>query len=131
MDWLRHINNVNLVRYLEEARIDWLFHRGPVERNPGEGVLVVRNEIDYRRQLHYRHQPVPIELWVSRIGHGSFEVSYEVVDTDETGSRTIYAQARSVLATVDMNEGHPKRVSPELRGFLEQYAVETLTPPGS
>jgi acyl-CoA thioester hydrolase len=122
MDALRHINNVNFVRYLEEARIDWLFGRGDFERNHDEGLLVVRNEIDYRRQLHYRHDPVPIELWVSRIGGASFEVSYEVADTDEDGTRTVYAHAKSVLATLDMAAGHPKRVSPEVRVFLERFS---------
>jgi acyl-CoA thioester hydrolase len=122
MDALRHINNVNLVRYLEEARVDWLFRRGAFERTHDEGLLVVRNEIDYRRQLHYRHEPVPIELWVSRLAHASFEVSYEVVDTDEDGTRTLYARAKTVLAVLDMVAGHPKRVSPEARVFLERYA---------
>jgi acyl-CoA thioester hydrolase len=122
MDALRHINNVNLVRYLEEARIDWLFRRGDFERSHDKGLLVVRNEIDYRRQLHYRHEPVPIELWVSRIGHASFEVSYEIVDTEPEGARTVYAKAKSVLTTFDMTAGHPIRVSPEVRAFLERFS---------
>lgn len=121
MDALRHINNVQFLRFLEEARVDWLFRRAEIDRDLDEGVLVVRNEIDYRRQLHYRHTPVPVELWVSRIGNASFEVRYEVVDTDEAGTRTVYAEARSVLAAVDMKEGHPKRVSEQLRHYLEQF----------
>jgi acyl-CoA thioester hydrolase len=121
MDSLRHINNVQYVRYLEDARIDWLFNRGEFERGEDEGFLVVRNEVNYRRQLHYRHSPLPIEIWVSRLGHGSIEVSYELVDTDETGTRTVYADAKSVLATVDMTSGRPKRVSAEFRAFLEKF----------
>jgi acyl-CoA thioester hydrolase len=121
MDALRHINNVQFLRFLEDARVDWLFHRGPVDRNPSEGVMVVRNEINYRRQLHYRHQPIPVELWVSRIGGASFEVSYEVADTSDQGERTVYAVAKSVLATVDLEGAHPKRVSPQMRHYLDQY----------
>ena len=122
MDALRHINNVQYLRFLEDARIDWLFHRGAIDRNPDEGVMVVRNEIDYRRQLHYRHAPIPVELWVSRIGNASFEVSYQVVDTAEDGTRTVYADAKSVLATVDLEKGHPKRVSEQLRHYLSEFA---------
>ncbi len=121
MDALRHINNVQIVRFLEDARVDWIFRRGPIDRNPDEGLMVVRNEINYRRQLHYRHGPVPVELWVSRIGVASFELSYEVVDTDESGTRTLYADAKSVLATVDLEAGHPKRISAETRHYLEQF----------
>ncbi|HSV39292.1 MAG TPA: thioesterase family protein [Nocardioidaceae bacterium] len=122
MDALRHINNVAFLRYLEDARVDWLYHRSPLERNTEEGVMVVHHDIDYRRQLNYRHQPIPVELWVSRIGGASFTVSAEIADTDEAGKRTVYARAKSVLATVDLNEGHPKRVSAELRHYLEQFA---------
>ena len=121
MDALRHINNVQFLRFLEDARVDWLFRRAQVDRNLDEGVVVVRNEIAYRRQLHYRHSPVPVELWVNRIGGASFEVGYEVVDTDESGDRTVYADAKSVLATVDMAGGHPKRVSQEMRHYLQQF----------
>ena len=122
MDSLRHINNVQYLRFLEDARVDWLFRRGELDRSADEGVMVVRNEIDYRRQLHYRHAPIPVELWVSRIGAGSFEISYQVVDTDENGARTVYAQAKSVLATVGLEDGRPRRVSAELRHYLEQFS---------
>ena len=121
MDALRHINNVQFLRFLEDTRVDWIHRRGPIDRNPTEGLLVVRNEVNYRRQLHYRHTPVPVELWVTRVRAASFEVSYEVVDTDESGTRTVYADAKSVLATVDMEEGHPKRISAETRHYLEQF----------
>lgn len=121
MDSLRHINNVQYLRFLEDARIDWLFRRGAQERRDDEGFMVVRNEIDYRRQLVYRHAPIPIELWVSRLGNGSFEVSYDLVDTADDGTRTVYAQAKSVLATVSLVDGRPRRLSEEFRGFLAQF----------
>lgn len=121
MDALRHINNVQYLRLLEDARVDWLFRRGDQERRPDEGFMVVRNEIDYRRQLVYRHEPLPIELWVSRLRNGSFEVSYDIVDTAEDGTRTVYAQAKSVLATVNLGDGRPRRLSQELRTFLGHF----------
>ena len=120
MDALRHINNVAFLRYLEDARVDWLYHRSPLERNMEEGVMVVHHDIDYKRQLNWRHEPIRIEMWVSRIGAGSFSVSAEIVDL-EGDARTVYARATTVLATVDMHQAHPKRVSPELRHFLEQF----------
>jgi acyl-CoA thioester hydrolase len=125
MDYLRHINNVAFLRYLEDARIDLLWGRGTLARRQDEGVMVVRHEIDYRRQLDYRHTPVPIEMWVSRIGNGSFTIAAEIVDTDEAGKRTLYARAFTTLATVDLEHGHPRRVSAELRTFLEQFEEQT------
>jgi len=124
MDSLHHVNNVQYLRYLEDARVDWLFRRGAQERGAREGFMVVRNEIDYRRQLVYRHEPIPIELWVSRLGNGSFEVSYDVVDTADDGSRTVYARAKSVLATVSLEDGRPRRLSEEFRSFLSRFTDE-------
>jgi len=121
MDSFRHINNVQYLRFLEDARVDWLFRRDDQQRGEDEGFMVVRNEIDYRRQLVYRHTPIPIELWVSRLGNGSFEVSYDVVDTADDGTRLVYAQAKSVLATVNLHDGHPRRLSEEFRTFLAQF----------
>lgn len=124
VDLFRHVNNVAYLRFLEEGRIAWLYRRGEFDRVAEEGVLVVRHEIDYRRQLQWRPEPLPIEMWVSRIGNGSFAVSSEMVDTDDQGARTVYAQATTVLATVNLAGGHPTRVSPEFRAFLARYTDE-------
>lgn len=121
-DAYRHINNVTFLRYLEEARVDWMFHGAEVtDRRPHEGLLVVRNEIDYKRQLDYRQTPVPIELWVSKVGNASFTCAYEIVDTDATGGRTVYARAKTVLACVDMQAGHPLRLSPDRKAYLQAF----------
>ena len=77
MDAYGHINNVVFLRYLEEARIDFLFRP---DKDFQQGSVVARHEIDYKQQLVHRHQPVDIELWVTKIRAASFTVAYEVKD---------------------------------------------------
>ena len=57
----------------------------------GAGVLVAASEIKYLKPLFHRHTPVPIDVWVTRIGAASFNLAYEVHDH----AAATYARATS------------------------------------
>jgi acyl-CoA thioester hydrolase len=113
MDAYGHVNNVVFLRYLEEARIDFLFRP---EKDFKQGSVVARHEIDYKRQLVHRHTPVDIELWVTEIRAASFTISYEVKDGAE-----IYVRASTVIVPFDFETQRPRRITSEEREFLEEY----------
>ena len=118
MDAYGHVNNVVFLRYLEEARIDLLLTAaGPAGRAMlDDGVVVVRHEIDYKRPLVHRVEPVSIVSWVEEIKNASFTVGYEIADGDD-----VYVTARTVLVLVDITTGRPRRVGPEDRDWLERF----------
>ncbi len=122
LDAYNHVNNVTWLEYLQEARVDMLFVHAPKRgaESLADAVLVVRAEIDYRRPMVFRQAPYPIEMWVSRVGGASFTVSYEIVDEAE-GARTLYGQASTVLAPVDMESGGPRRLSDIEREVLNRF----------
>ncbi len=113
MDAYGHVNNVVFLRYLEEARIDFLFRP---EKDFKQGSVVARHEIDYKRQLVHRHHPVDIELWVSEIRAASFTLTYEVKDED-----LVYVRASTVVVPFDFEAQRPRRITAEERAFLEEY----------
>lgn len=113
MDAYGHVNNAVFLRYLEEARIDFLSRRGKESK---DGSVVARHEIDYKRQLVHRPTPVDVEMWVSQIRAASFTVSYEVKDED-----AVYVRASTVIVPFDFEAQRPRRITPEERAFLEQY----------
>ncbi|POX47975.1 thioesterase [Streptomyces sp. Ru71] len=113
MDAYGHVNNAVFLRYLEEARIDFLSRRGKESK---DGSVVARHEIDYKRQLVHRPTPVDVELWVSQIRAASFTVSYEVKDED-----LVYVRASTVIVPFDFEAQRPRRITPEEREFLQQY----------
>jgi acyl-CoA thioester hydrolase len=113
MDAYGHVNNVVFLRYLEEARIDFLFRP---EKDFKQGSVVARHEIDYKRQLVHRHTPVDIELWITQIRAASFTISYEVKDGDQ-----VYVSASTVIVPFDFAAQRPRRLTDEEREFLEEY----------
>src|SRR5437899_372053 len=123
MDAYGHVNNVVYLTYLEEARVDMLFVHEPIHRagRLASGVVVARHEIDYKRPIVFRPEPLRIETWVSRIGNASFTLGHEVVDDTPDGKRLLYARAASVLVPYDTAEDRPRRVTQEERAVLEQF----------
>ena len=113
MDAYGHVNNVVFLRYLEEARIDFLFRP---EKDFKQGSVVARHEIDYKRQLVHRHHPVDIELWVTEIRAASFTLTYEVKDDD-----LVYVRASTVIVPFDFEAQRPRRITEEERAFLKEY----------
>lgn len=113
MDAYGHVNNVVFLRYLEEARVDFLFRP---DKEFKQGSVVARHEIDYKRQLVHRHEPVTVELWVSEIKAASFTLAYEVKDDD-----LVYARASTVIVPFDFAAQRPRRITAEERDFLQEY----------
>ncbi|MFF0115564.1 acyl-CoA thioesterase [Streptomyces prasinus] len=113
MDAYGHVNNVVFLRYLEEARIDFLFRP---DKDFQQGSVVARHEIDYKRQLVHRHAPVDIELWVTQIRAASFTLTYEVKDGDQ-----VYVRASTVIVPFDFEAQRPRRITQEEREFLLEY----------
>ena len=127
LDAYNHVNNVTWLEYLQEARVDMLFVHPPAPGAEGlsQGVLVVRAEIDYRRPMVFRQEPYPIEMWVSKVGGASFTVSYEIADpAPDSGRRVLYGRAATVLAPVDLQTGHPRRLTEIERDVLNRYMID-------
>jgi acyl-CoA thioester hydrolase len=127
MDAYGHVNNVQFLTYVEEARVE-MFQAVPlsgVDHRPdtvAAGVLVASSEIKYLKPLLHRHTPVPIQVWVTRIGAASFALAYEVLDDD--GS--LYARAASLMVPYDFANERPRRLTPQEKQWLGAY----LEPPG-
>ncbi|MFF5027514.1 acyl-CoA thioesterase [Streptomyces collinus] len=116
MDAYGHVNNVVFLRYLEEARIDFLFRP---DKDFQQGSVVARHEIDYKRQLVHRHHPVDIELWITQIRAASFTITYEVKDED-----VVYVRASTVVVPFDFEAQRPRRITEEEREFLLGYTED-------
>ncbi|GAB3488238.1 acyl-CoA thioesterase [Amycolatopsis cihanbeyliensis] len=121
MDVYGIVNNVVFLRLLEEARVDFIFRLGQTEGDAffKDGSVVVRHEIDYKRQLVHRHVPVDIELWVTDLGTATVTIAGEIKDGDLR-----YASAATVMAPFDYVKRRPRRLTDEEIAFFEKYLEE-------
>lgn len=123
MDAFGHVNNVVFLRYLEEARIDFMFNRTREsgERALADGAVVAGHRIDYLRPLVHRHTPVTVETWVTELNRASLTVAYEIKDRGEDGAETVYVRASTVVVPYDLAGGHPRRLSESDRAYFARY----------
>lgn len=113
MDALHHVNNVQIVRLLEEARIRslgaWLDGR-----RAGISLLVARQEIEHRAVLEYSAAPVVVRCWVSRIGGRSFDYAYHLIDP----AGVVCVAAEATLTIVDRTTMRPTEIPESMRAVM-------------
>ncbi|MEV8632639.1 thioesterase family protein [Streptosporangium sp. NPDC051023] len=114
-----HVNNVRFFDYLEDARLE-MFHLDPHREGetPFSGLVVARHEIDYRRPLTFRADPVRVESWVTEIKPVKFVLNYEIRDEETT-----FVRASSVLVAYDVERATPRRLEQHELDYLERFLV--------
>ena len=140
LDAYEHVNNVAMLRILEEARISAFWrHPGatPAELVPTavldsgpeatSHTVVARQEIEYLRPLTYTRVPVQVQLWLGAIGGASIDVCYEVFDgpsaraDDDESAPGPYVRALTTVVVVDAVTGNPKRLAQAERDAWTPY----------
>lgn len=138
-DAYAHVNNAEMFRILEEARIQafWVQDDGTPEpaaataildARPGAQVITIiaRQEIEYLAPIPYLRRPVDIELWIGRLGGASLEVCYEVYSPAGVEPRQLYTKAATTIVMVEAASGRPKRISDEQREAWAPYVEEPV-----
>lgn len=129
IDSYGHINNVIQLQYFEDARIR--LGETPVGDVTGAAsgqsfrdlvgqrlTVIGRQEVEYVAQLHYRLDPIEVELWASHIGSSSYVLNYRL---QEPCGATVYAIAQSTTVEIDATTGRPEPIDEPQRAFLERY----------
>jgi acyl-CoA thioester hydrolase len=126
MDAYRHVNNVEVLRILEEARVRAFGIASPDGSAPmlATGMVVAKHTVEYLAPLDYRLDPVAVDLWIGRTGGASFEVDYEVLepDTSAVGELRTYVRASTVCVAYDFATGRPRRLGDDERARLATLA---------
>ena len=100
LDVMGHVNNSVYLSYFEMTRVhyfkelvgaNWDWRR--------EGVLLVRNEIDYVKPILLNDVP-QIHMTLEKIGEKSISLLYEIRINEE-----VYTKGRSVLVCFNADEG--------------------------
>jgi len=138
-DAYAHVNNAEMLRLLEEARIQafWRPDEGGapgadtaiLDARPGAETisLIARQEIEYLAPIPYMRSPIDIELWIGRIGGASLEICYELYSPEATVPRVLFTKAATTLVMVTAATGKPQRITDELRAVWAPYVEEPVS----
>lgn len=137
-DAYAHVNNAEMFRLLEEARITsfWVDDDGSsgvqtaiLDARPGADVvaLIARQEIEYLAPIPYQRRPIVIELWIGRLGGASLEICYELYSPDGVEPRVLYARAATTLVMVELSTNRPVRITDEQRAAWQPYIEAPVT----
>ncbi len=140
MDAYGHINNVQLLRVLEEVRVRvfWPDREAIAEGLPTEPTAVIdgergdtltviaRQEIEYLQSIDYTRKPLDVQLWVSALGGASMDICYEVFTPVGVTPELMLARALTTIVMVDAATMLPRRLRPEEREAWEPYLGEPI-----
>ncbi|MCU1406557.1 MAG: 4-hydroxybenzoyl-CoA thioesterase [Glaciihabitans sp.] len=146
LDAYGHVNNAEMLRLLEEARIQafWVADDGSdgatldedavggstaiLDGRPGADTLslIARQEVEYLLPVPYLRQPIDIELWIGRLGGASLEVCYEIYSPVGVEPRQLFTRASTTLVMVDAASARPRRISAREREAWSPYLDEPV-----
>lgn len=123
LDAYGHINNVAVLRILEEARVRAFWRSSPdapgilppLDREQSEWAVVSEISVRYLRPISYAEVPVAVELSVTAVSGASFVIGYRLYADGSIDPDLI---ASSTVVTVDRDTGAPRRLSSSIREAL-------------
>lgn len=134
LDAYGHVNNVEALRILEEARIAAFWRHDEdqwptavLDAGPGAGThtFVASTEVEYLVPLGYHRDPVVVETWIGHLGGASIDVCYQIT-TGSGAERVVYVQARTTVVLVDAATGRPRRIGEAERTAWLPYLEEPV-----
>ncbi|UWX97832.1 acyl-CoA thioesterase [Arthrobacter zhaoxinii] len=136
MDAYGHVNNVEIVRILEEARVHAFGPPGGTggpgqqpavplftDVPPGTQSLVVEHRIRYVAELTYRNIPADVDVWISAVKGASLTLAY-VIHDPVTGKACV--RAETTLAFVDGATGALQRLTAAQRDMAAAHTGPPL-----
>lgn len=126
LDAYNHVNNVQMMRILEEARVRafWAPEVGEpaptavLEATAGSDTItmIAGHVVEYVAPVEYHQDALDIQLWISAVGGASADIAYEVYSRD-----VLVVRAESTMVFIDAKTQRPRRISDAERAAWEPY----------
>ncbi|TFC01389.1 acyl-CoA thioesterase [Cryobacterium adonitolivorans] len=135
LDAYAHVNNAEMLRLLEEARIQafWVNDEAAgaagaqgtavLDGRPGAATLtlIARMEIEYLAPIPYLREPIDVQLWIGKLGGASLDVCYEVFGPAGQEPAQLYARATTTIVLVDAATERPRKINEVERAAWSPY----------
>ncbi len=118
LDAMNHVNNATYLRYLEEARIQWLTALDTPWFDDDHAPVLASATVNYRMPIEYPSQ-VDVELFATRIGSSSLTIGHRIVDA---GNGALHSDGQVVVVWVDRRSGKPVPLPDGIRAAAGRIA---------
>jgi acyl-CoA thioester hydrolase len=115
MDAMGHVNNAMYFRYMEVARLDWLFTIGAPPDPKGSGPVIVNAFCNFIRQLEFPGE-VMARHYVANPGRSSFDTYIVLERSDNPG--LIYAEGGATTVWTDFRAQKSAPIPDWLRALV-------------
>ncbi|MFN3865341.1 MAG: acyl-CoA thioesterase [Demequina sp.] len=129
LDAYGHVNNAEMLRLLEEARIrvfwadagaeegDDVTPTAVIHGGPGAETitLIAGQQIEYLAPVPFLRRPIDVQLWIGRLGGASIEICYEVCSPVGAAEQQVFARASTTLVLIDAASERPRRLTQDER----------------
>jgi acyl-CoA thioester hydrolase len=113
MDAFGHVNNTEYFRYMEQARVNWLFiEKGKIFQPGTSSFVVVTASCAFLKPLYFPATLI-IDSWASDIGNSSVLVHHKI--RTEESPETIFAQGHAKIVCIDLQTQRSTPLSAEMK----------------
>ena len=102
MDAFNHVNNAQYLRYLEEARVQWLARLPGVSLADRITPVLVACQVNYRQPIEWPNE-IAIELFIDRTGNSSLTMGHHMLSS--TDASVLYSDGSVVMVWIDTQTG--------------------------
>ena len=102
MDAFKHVNNAQYLRYLEEARVQWLAGIPGISLTDRIAPVLVASNVNYRRPIEWPNE-IAVELFIEKIGNSSLTMGHRMLSSVD--STLLYSDGNVVMVWIDTQTG--------------------------
>lgn len=102
MDAFNHVNNAQYLRYLEEARVQWLASISGISLSDRISPVLVASNVNYRQPIEWPNE-IAVELFIEKLGNSSLTMGHRMVSSLD--STVLYSDGNVVMVWIDRETG--------------------------
>lgn len=102
MDSFNHVNNAEYLRYLEEARVQWLAGIAGVSLTDRDVPVLVASQVNYRKPIEWP-AGIVVELFIEKLGNSSLTMGHRMLASED--STVLYSDGSVVMVWIDTQTG--------------------------
>ena len=116
MDAFNHVNNAQYLRYLEEARVQWLAGIPGISLTDRIAPVLVASNVNYRQPIEWPSE-IAVDLFIEKIGNSSLTMGHRMLSS--TDASVLYSDGNVVMVWIDTQTGKSVPLPEAIKAALD------------